>query len=319
LDASTAKVLSTLHPTITSLSTVHLPKWFAKDVEGWSWNQLTSLSFHFEGSVPGDHHLFDCLPRLMHYHGRVDPSAISKLPLSLTSLHTTSVSANHVMDIVDHLPSLTHLRVDETSQYTDYERRILLFHHPTLTSIGGGIWSIKGSALYELVGPDGLPHLKSISVGVVKEGFTNAMMKMAPNLTQIEYQLTSYDVGELKALSLMKSLTHLRLTIGSALILPLLVSNVSHVLKDLMITAPLSDGDHLLFESFRGLTQLTSLTFQGSRPGGESKAVWFDSFASIGLPLLPFVVFTPPIAWQILYSKYLQFIIILKEGSSNLL
>jgi hypothetical protein len=253
--------------TLTSLTT-DIPSAETNKSGGVSvWcSNLTSLSLRTR-TPNGYDGLFKWLPKLVHYDGGIDPISISLLPLSLTSLHTTGLSANHVMEILDRLPSLTHLYVDRmghSRKYTRDQRRHLLLHHPTLTSIGGDIWDIIPSLLPDLVGSAGLPHLKSIEAAWMSDGFTNAIMKVAPSLSQITYRLFSEDGEELKALSKMKSLTHLKLDIRSELMLPLLVPNVSHVLKDLVVTGPF-DNDDRPFEIFEGLTQLTSLTFVSSR------------------------------------------------------
>jgi hypothetical protein len=126
-------------------------------------------------------------------------------------------------------------------------------------------------------------------------------MKVAPNLTRIDYQVFGADLIEQKALSIMKSLIHLKLSIRSSLYqrgllpIPVLLPLVSHVLKDLIIRDSFKDGAAMPFESFRGLTQLTSLTFQADNPLIDDKVIWFDSFTSIGLPLLPFITFTGPL------------------------
>jgi hypothetical protein len=294
---SQVQLLSLLHPTITSISCVDIPEWSPTDVgEGWYW-QLTSLSLSKQQrGLKTGHHLFKCLPQLTHYHGYLGPLAISKLPLSLTSLHLSEVSITHIMDILAHLPSLTHIYSDGTDrheQYNNHQRRRLL-NHPTLTSLGGDIWNVTASNLLGSVG-DGLTRLKCIDTGFLDDGFTNALSRVAPNLTQIAYHLYFQHEMELQTLGIMKSLTHLKLTIHCNSLLPSLVPNVSHVLRDLTITSPFHDDS--IYELFRGLPQLTSLTFSviDDVAINGPNVIMLDSstaFAALGLPLLPCVNLT---------------------------
>jgi hypothetical protein len=258
-------------------------------------SNLTSLSLRTE-TPNGDHDLVKWLPKLADFHGIIHPDSILVLPLSLTSLQLSRLSPTRIIEIIDHLPLLTHLYVNGMGHYdgaTDDQRRRLI-HHPTLASLGGDIWDINPSRLQQLVGSASLSHLKCIDVPHVEEELTYIIMKVAPNLTQIDYQLSyeggeenTNDAKELHSLGKMKSLTNLKLVIHDYFILPLLVPNVSHVLKDLIISGPFT-RDNIPFESFRGLTQLTSLTFYMTGTNA-APVIWFDAFASIGLPLLPFI------------------------------
>jgi hypothetical protein len=245
---------------------------------------LTSLSL--PSTFPAT--LFKQLPRLAHYRGVMDASCIPMLPSSLTSLTITGLIPSDLIQVLDNHPSLTHLYADGLGplvHFSDDQRRRIITH-PSLTSIGGPVWGIPVSTLTTLVHDIGLSQLKCIEVLFVKTGFTKTMMTLAPNLTNIQYQLWADDIDEIKSLSMMKSLVHLKLIVREVVVIPSLPL-VSHVLKDLVIQGPFDDDNPMpSFELFRRLTQLTSLTIVANSMFERPTVSCFDSFATIGMPLL---------------------------------